>query len=329
MFKATVSKQKLNEILDSLRKEYRLAAPVNDGEVLVFKDIQDVSEIRLNDDITYKSPKEFVFPQVEQILVFGGEGDVKTSVDLQKTIILGIKPCDIQALKVLKAVFTKGKFSDVYFSHRLDNTILVGMGCISEKPGCFCSELGINREFSADCDLFLQDMGDSFSVAVLTDKGKDLLEKIGIEMQESEQKDNEKTNNENSINLDINADENILFSKINWEKISEKCLACGTCTYICPSCHCFEFRDVAKGGSTTRYRCWDSCMYPKFTLHASGHNPRASKKERYRQRIMHKYLYIKQNFGYIACTGCGRCIRSCPGGMNIKSVVKEIMEELK
>jgi ferredoxin len=128
--------------------------------------------------------------------------------------------------------------------------------------------------------------------------------------------------------LELSADENILFDKVDWDRISETCIGCGTCTYICPTCHCFDFKDVAEKGVASRYRCWDSCMYPKFTLHTSGHNPRPTKTERYRQRIMHKYVYVKKNFGYIACTGCGRCVRSCPAGVNIKSVVKRIMEEM-
>ncbi|MGI6669754.1 MAG: 4Fe-4S dicluster domain-containing protein [Acetivibrionales bacterium] len=128
--------------------------------------------------------------------------------------------------------------------------------------------------------------------------------------------------------LQLDMDENVLFNYDIWEKVSETCLGCGTCTYICPTCHCFGFRDTAVKGEASRYRYWDSCMYPKFTLHASGHNPRPTRKERFRQRVMHKYVYIKKNFGLTACTGCGRCIRSCPAGINIRSVVKSIMQEV-
>ena len=119
-----------------------------------------------------------------------------------------------------------------------------------------------------------------------------------------------------------------MFDKIDWVKYTDICQGCGLCTFICPTCHCFEFKDVDENGSVCRYRNWDSCMFPKFTVHASGHNPRASIKERYRQRVLHKYSYIPKNFGYVSCTGCGRCIRSCPAGVNIRSIVEGITEDL-
>lgn len=317
-------------MLTSLTGEYRIAAPVSNGDILEFRIIGDAAEAVLDDEITYKSPKEFLFPQAEKLMSFNGSGEVIDESQAPKTVIFGVKPCDLGALKVLAAVFTRGRFEDEGFKKRLENTVLVGVGCLAEKPGCFCGERGVQKDFSADCDLFLCDRGDCYSVEHFNEKGKRILEAAGIEtagLQHPRQRKAQEA--DNASLLEINADENDLFDKVNWERIPEKCLGCGTCTYICPTCHCFEFRDVCDKGVSTRYRCWDSCMYPKFTLHASGHNPRASKVERYRQRIMHKYLYVRQNFGYTACTGCGRCIRSCPAGMNIRTVVSDIIRTLE
>jgi len=327
MTRVAVPKNKLLEMLKALMDEYRLVAPVNDGASVVFKVVDKVEDIVLDDSVTYKSPKEFLFPQVEQIMVFTKEGGLEVKNNAPKTIIFGVRPCDLEALKVMTAVFTKGKYTDTYFAEKLNNTVLIGLGCKSEKPGCFCAQRGINKSSSNACDIFLSNAGDSFTVEVITDKGEGIVSKYNFEEAAATETFGAESNN--SELLEINADEMTVFNKIDWERISEKCMGCGTCTYICPTCHCFVFRDTIENGDAVRYKCWDSCMYPKFTLHASGHNPRASKKERYRQRIMHKYLYVKENFGYIACTGCGRCIRSCPAGMNIKSVVSDIMEELK
>ena len=321
-----IPKNRMKELLSSLIKDFRLVAPVNEGGTLLFKTIDDINDIVLDDDITYKSPKEFLFPQIEQIMVFGRDGEVKISEDTQKTIIFGIRPCDLEAIKVMTAVFTKGEFVDTYFEKKLKNTILIGLGCKSEKNGCFCSNRGINKGYSDLCDIFLTANGEDFIAENISDRGEQLLKVFSF----SEANQRETTMNETGQQqlLEINADEITLFNNVDWDRISEKCLGCGTCTYICPTCHCFEFKDVVENGDAIRYKCWDSCMYPRFTLHASGHNPRSSKKERYRQRIMHKYHYVKKNFGYIACTGCGRCIRSCPAGMNIKSVVERIGDEL-
>lgn len=333
MSRVVIPKNRVNELLDNLKSEYRIAAPVLEDGVFQFKEVDSSEQVRLTDEITYKSPKEFIFPQIEKFLRFDEKGDLIQENKTEKTVIFGVKPCDLEALKVLTAVFTKGKFTDTLFVEHLKNTIIIGIGCISEKPGCFCSDRGLDKGSSKECDVFLKDMGEYYIADVLTEGGQGVIKNFlpGLDSAEDDVKTEDSTSgiSQEKKLLELNSDEDTLFNKINWEEISETCMGCGTCTYICPTCHCFEFKDVADKGSVNRYRCWDSCMYPNFTMHTSGHNPRASKKERYRQRILHKYLYVKQNFGYTACTGCGRCIRSCPAGMNIKSVVKGIMEVIE
>lgn len=332
MNRVVVPKNRINELLDRLKREYRVAAPVMNGNVLEFREIDCHANIRLTDEITYKSPKEFLFPQVEKFMQSDENGDLIEENHAGKTVIFGVRPCDLEALKVLTTVFTTGRFTDTMFIEHLKNTVIIGMGCINEKPGCFCSDRGINKGWSKECDLFLTDSGDCYYADAITAAGETIIKEYMIGF-ESRQRLDESSGSITDTTagkglLEINADENTLFNKVDWERLSEICMGCGTCTYICPTCHCFEFKDVAEKGGISRYRCWDSCMYPKFTMHASGHNPRPTKKERYRQRVMHKYLYVKQNFGYTACTGCGRCIRSCPAGMNIKTVVNRILEEL-
>lgn len=324
-----VQKSRINEFIDALKRKYRVIAPVKADKLLQFKEVSSSKEADLNDEITYKSAKEFYFPQNEKLLHFSENGDVSEESRALETIIFGVRPCDLEAIKIITAVFTKGRFTDTPFVNHLDNTILIGLGCLKEKPGCFCEDRSLSKENSVDCDIFLTDMGDYYLADVISDDGEKIIKDFLPGVESVEPAITESCKNEEKVLLELNTDEDTLFNKIDWESISETCIGCGTCTYICPTCHCFEFKDVAEKGGTTRYRCWDSCMYPKFTLHTSGHNPRPSKKERYRQRIMHKYLYVKENFGFIACTGCGRCIRSCPAGLNIKSVVKKIMGELK
>ncbi len=320
-----VPKDSIKDLLESLMTDYKIVAPVREGQTLVYKAVNQVDEVILNDEAAYKSPKEFLFPQTEQMMVFSKDGDIRITEDDTKTILFGVRSCDLEALKIMTAVFTQGKFIDTYFEKKLKNTVLIGFGCQSEKKGCFCGDRGLNKGYSEACDAFLTDNGDQYIVQIITEKGELLF---GGFAQIDSQKAVSCESGGQAL-LEINSDESTLFNNVDWGRISEKCMGCGTCTYICPTCHCFVFKDVVEKGEAIRYKCWDSCMYPKFTMHASGHNPRASKKERYRQRILHKYLYVKQNFGYTACTGCGRCIRSCPVGMNIKSVVTEIMEGLK
>lgn len=326
MTRAAIPKNRIKEFIGSLMQEYRFVAPVREGTTLKFKVANNPDDVVLEDELAYMSPKEFLFPQTEQIMVFGKDGNVKVNNTTQKTVIFGIRPCDLEAVKVMTAVFTSGKYADTYFEKKLNDTILIGFGCKSMKKSCFCSERGIDKCYSKSCDIFIIENEEDFTAEVISQKGEQLLDKFQFEASQQEIPKNEPDPKDL---IELNCDEKTLFEKIDWGRISEKCIECGACTYICPTCHCFAFRDVVENGDAIRYKCWDSCMYPKFTLHTSGHNPRASKKERYRQRVMHKYHYVKENFGYTACTGCGRCIRSCPAGMNIKSVVKDIMEEIR
>lgn len=323
---ATIPKNRIRDVLGVILENYRLAAPVSEDGKLVFAEVSNPTDVVLGDEITYKSPKEFLFPQIEEIMVFDENGGVSSDYEVTDTVVFGVKPCDLEALKVMTDVFTKDRFKDTYFERRLNHTILVGMSCASEKPGCFCGERGISRHYSEACDMLLTEGGEHYTVRVFTEKGKELLEHLSEFITPVDEPEAERSTDGRA--LEIQGDENTLFNGIDWERISEKCLGCGTCTYICPTCHCFEFKDTVENGRPVRYRCWDSCMYPRFTLHASGHNPRPTKKERFRQRVMHKYLYVRKNFGHTACTGCGRCIRSCPAGMNIKSVVENINRTL-
>ena len=115
-----------------------------------------------------------------------------------------------------------------------------------------------------------------------------------------------------------------IFSDSKWAELSQACLGCGTCTFVCPTCQCFDIRDFDTGNGVMRYRCWDSCMYSDFTQMAAE-NPRHSQLERFRQRFMHKLVYYpSNNEGIYGCVGCGRCLAKCPINMNIVKVMKEL-----
>ena len=117
----------------------------------------------------------------------------------------------------------------------------------------------------------------------------------------------------------------VLLDKFNspvWEELYKPCLACGTCTFVCPTCQCYDIKDYDTGHGVQRYRCWDSCMYSDFTMMAHGNN-RTSQMQRFRQRFMHKLVYLPaNNDGMYSCVGCGRCIEKCPSALNIVKVIK-------
>ena len=320
-----ISKDRMREILSLLMAERRVAGPVRDGKVIDYQETGDVSRILMGDEIPYKSPKEFFFPRCEKIITFRDDEAIAETPG-RGLVLFGARPCDLEALKIMTAVFTTGKFQDPFFRANLDASLIIGVSCIGKKPGCFCEMRETDMSYSKSCDLFLRNAGEDYEALFVSDKGRAAFAGFVPELRHFENPVAGKPAFEKTLSLDKAVCE--MFDRVDWAGITETCQGCGLCTYVCPTCHCFEFKDVEEGGAVCRYRNWDSCMFPKFTLHASGHNPRASVRERYRQRILHKYSYVKENYNYVACTGCGRCVRSCPAGMNIKTIIEGIVEEL-
>ncbi|HRF37009.1 MAG TPA: 4Fe-4S dicluster domain-containing protein, partial [Clostridia bacterium] len=115
-----------------------------------------------------------------------------------------------------------------------------------------------------------------------------------------------------------------MFARPEWQALSESCIGCGTCTYVCPTCQCYDVRDYKTNTGVKRFRCWDSCMRKDFTMMAHGTN-RPSHMQRFRQRFMHKLVYHPANHnGEFSCVGCGRCVAKCPVSMNIVKVMKTL-----
>jgi ferredoxin len=325
-YSVIIGKSELHQILAALMKDYRVAAPVLDGDALLYAYVTDPAAVVRSDDVPYKSPKEFLFPQIEEILSFEGDEAVETAVS-QPTVVFDVRPCDLGAFRrITDRIFSGGQYGDAFYQAHRDSTVFIGMPCERLKPGCFCDMRGIDKSYSVDCDIFIlpnpdQDPGgeETLIAAAHTRPGEAMLKRYfgGTET------DFSRVPVVPEPVFEIDADEADIFEKVDWEALSAPCLSCGTCTFVCPTCHCFDFAD--KGAS--RYRVWDSCMYAKFTLHASGHNPRAAKSERFRQRFMHKYVYVRKNIGDSSCFGCGRCTRKCPAGINTKRVLHKIREE--
>ena len=315
-----ISKVDMKAILAKMMRSYRLIAPASNGKVVDFLEITDVDAVLMDNRIAYKSLKEFFLPQYEKLMSFEN-GEAVANVSRLEKIIFGAKPCDLEALDTMSQVFIQGKFEDPYFAAHFENNLIIGTGCQEKKPGCFCEQVSVDMGYSNKCDLFLEDMGNSYRVLYVSDRGKEKLTPFIPELSNFDEVHEAK---QLTPALGLPQDTAKTFHQVDWESAVEICQGCGLCTFICPTCHCFLFKE----SPNSRYRSWDSCMFQKSTLHASGHNPRESKTERYRNRVLHKFVYISQNIGAAACTGCGRCIRSCPAGMNIQRIVQEIQAEL-
>ncbi|MDY6971262.1 MAG: 4Fe-4S dicluster domain-containing protein [Thermodesulfobacteriota bacterium] len=337
MEEKTVSKEDFFEFLAALTKDYQVFAPVKRDDCLVFAQVQPEDEICLDYHNTKRGVKEAFFPQREQLFSFNlGNGDediTEPSFPDTKRVMFGVRPCDAKGLFLFDRVFGDKGYEDPYYLSKRANTIVIALGCSQPESTCFCID-NKGGPFATDgSDLLLVDLGDSYSVQVITEKGEELL-KNEDKFRKADQNqvrlkeeivEKARAFLKPSVNpekakerLDKNFDDPI------WDRLHEKCLGCGICTFLCPTCHCFDILDETGGPKGERIRIWDSCMFPQFTLHASGANPRPTGKERLRQRVMHKFKYFVDNHGEIACSGCGRCIRYCPVNLDIREILGEI-----
>ena len=160
----------------------------------------------------------------------------------------------------------------------------------------------------------------------MTEKGKDLLDKIASICAENGA---EEAVRDVSCSLKIEKDPELdkklskMFEHPIWDKITKGCIGCGTCTFVCPTCYCFDIDNENYGAEGCKYRCWDSCMFSDYTRMAGGANPRPTKKERLRNRYMHKLSYFNERYGETLCVGCGRCIENCPAHLDISEFIEK------
>lgn len=291
--------------------------------------------------------KTLVFPQHEVLLEFlkRAEGnqeilEVREVLPEEKpAVIFGVRPCDARGIWHLDKVFG-GDFTDPYYWKRRQQTVLVGLGC-NTPPGenCFCLSVEGSPHGEEGLDILLTDLGDRYSVKTLTKKGEKLVElakELFKDAQPKDKKDAEAVRREaqekflrhlKGTKKERAAKLGELFDSVLWDEESMSCLRCGICTYLCPSCHCFDINDEVDSISPLRgkrIRTWDNCQFPDFTMHSSGHNPRPDKASRLRQRLLHKFRYFVENYDSIMCTGCGRCITLCPVGIDIIQVLDKV-----
>lgn len=326
-------------------KSYKVFAPVkNDSDNhWNFEIIDDPKVIDSNYSNTVLSPKKIIFPQREVFLEFGSQNeegyDIKETLpDEQLSVIFGVRPCDARALAMTDKVFC-GDFEDPYYWKRRKSTTLVGFACNTPpSQNCFCLSVEGSPFSKEGLDILLVDLGDHYFVDSLTEKGDQLINSAKELFKDPGEKDKSgvkkaQVDSEKKINRQIKDVEKIppklkeMFDSSFWDEESPSCIRCGICTYLCPTCHCFDISDEVISTSPlkgSRVRTWDNCQFPDFTMHSSGHNPRPDKASRLRQRILHKYQYFVEKHKNFMCTGCSRCVSKCPVGIDIIEVLNKV-----
>jgi sulfhydrogenase subunit beta (sulfur reductase) len=328
-----LKKTDLPSFLETLAKTRLLIAPLEDRTGSSFGPVEDVTAVRLDYRNTSLSAKATVFPQTETLLTFrNGEGEEWTP-ETPETVLFGVRPCDARSLTMLDKVFRWDGLDDPYYVKRREKTTVVALACNEPGPTCFCTSVGGSPADETGADLLATDLGDALLLRSVTPRGDALLQDAGDTVQPADS-----TALETAKSLATQAEARLapvripdnarhlaeLFEADVWTDLSFGCLGCGACTYSCPTCHCFDITDEQKKGAGQRVRSWDTCTFPLFTQHASGHNPRTAKHARLRQRILHKFSYCPENFGEAFCVGCGRCVVSCPSGLDIREILERL-----
>ncbi|MHB9032424.1 MAG: 4Fe-4S dicluster domain-containing protein [Anaerolineae bacterium] len=332
--------EQLSTWLAKLAENARVIAPVMRADELRFDNVTDPGEVHLGQHNTRRPPKWVFFPQTERLLSYGRKlddyGQIKAAeLDNTPQVLLGAAPCDARSFILLDRVFGQGVYQDPYYCARRANTLVISCACEHPTSTCFCQNFHSGPADSSGSDVMLYPAGDAFIVQLITEAGEraaadwhlPLADKAALV--QSEHKISEAAARLSPANPADGIEKDLagLFDSTMWRDVAEKCIACGTCTYNCPECHCFNIVDnqLASGGE--RVRGWDSCMFPQFTQQASGYNPRPDQGTRWRQRIMHKFSYLPANVGLYGCVGCGRCIISCPVRLDIRQVLTLVRQE--
>lgn len=339
MFK--IAKENLSALFQLIAEKQELYLPVKAAGQTNFAAWDKDAQVDLDTLKTVKSAKDAFFPQSENLYnVTKKEKKMHIepgALKEQDFVVFGMRACDVKGVEVLDRVFLADPIDSFYAARREHGTI-VAMACHEPEETCFCKVFGIDAAQPAS-DVVAWMIGEDLYWKALTEKGEALTEAVKELLTDADEAPVEEEKEAVHaiveklpyMNLSLEGwNGDALKEKFDspvWEELYKPCLACGTCTFVCPTCQCYDIKDYTAGESVFRYRCWDSCMYSDFTMMAHGNN-RNSQMQRFRQRFMHKLVYYPaNNDGMYSCVGCGRCVEKCPSALNIVKVVKAFQDQ--
>jgi len=326
--------------LKSLLPFYGPTGEAEGSRFTLLRDEGGLSALNLSLTNTNMPPKCLIFPQTEAILTYSADDAEERPCPIdgpgegEGIVALGIRPCDARAFDTLDSHFIDYG-ADPRYAERRARSVLLGVSCLEPGPNCFCPSVGGGPFSNQGLDALFTDLGDAWLIEVLTERGAKALEgKAGLKAATDAQvkkrdeaerramglfeREFELAGVKESLELDN--------AEAVWKELAGRCVGCGACSYLCPTCYCFLVYNDELRGEGRRVRTWTSCQFPKFIFQATGTNLRPDKVSRIKRRIWDKYKEYPDRFGKVACMGCGRCIEACPVDLDIIEVVNAVKE---
>lgn len=365
---ATISlpKEELNALLEGLRQMgYRPVGPQVRDEAIVYDVLESPHDLprgytseqkagyyRLvqSDHANYfdvtpgpQSWKQFLFPPTAKILQLQKEGKhwkiVPSQEEPPALAFFGVRPCELAAIHIQDKIFLREDWNDPIYRARRERVFLIVVNCLHPCGTCFCASMGTGPQATTGFDLCLTELDNDFLIEIGSERGRELVARLNYRPATAEQQQNAQRALQAAREkmgrhvADVDSLPDILLTRLDakyWEQVARRCLSCANCTQVCPTCFCWDARDLTTldGKVTHRERAWDSCFNPDYSYVVGG-NSRPSTLARYRQWLIHKFSTWKQQFGTLGCVGCGRCITWCPAGIDITEELAALRQENK
>jgi formate hydrogenlyase subunit 6/NADH:ubiquinone oxidoreductase subunit I len=346
MLYRTVTKNNFKKMIEGLMENNEVIGPKwrdqdKDGnKIYRFLKLNDFDELQMDYTRSYSSPKNFFLPFKEDLSTYHlDEGDWEQEIKytIHPRVIVGMRACDINALRKLDEVLLKSVYPNPYYYARRRNTIIIGL---DHEPldDCFCRSMDANVAFRG-FDLFLTDIGDKYVVAIASDTGYILATRFeGQEITDEDQLHYKRVKREIESKFKTQVDVTIVpelmdleFESDVWKKWGDKCLSCGSCAMVCPSCYCYGVEEEVDLNFTTatKRRFLYSCNLLDFATVAGGHNFRPEPEIRLKYRYYHRFRGFVEAFNQSLCVGCNRCGVACPAGIHPKAVIDDLIQTEK
>ena len=343
-----IEKKEIANLLKEASREWNVYAPQkkSGGDIWIEALPKDsealekaLNNIILDGADTLISQKDIFFPQLEAMLEFKKDGNIHERLESSPKLLFGVKPCDLKGI-LFSDDFYKRNLEDIYYLSRIKNRFIIAVGCLKPpRPTCFCASAKTGPFAKDGYDLQLVENENYYFVETATAAGEQFIAKYAKYFKDAVGSDGKKiaeikSGASEAVELKVDFAKALeLMSKDdfipeeNYKRIGERCLYCGGCLYVCPTCTCFNVFDNTENGEGERIRNWDACIFEGYTRETSGHNPRKEKWLRTSRRYEHKLKYDYKVTGTSGCVGCGRCLSSCPVDIGISKFIEEITED--